>query len=90
MSLDRNLGRISIEKDVYTGLPMMMLEAISSIKMLPMSVEFNIITGCFDLIGRSPNFEEVPEGQVIPEYELFLEAGEDGNYDSAYIKKVEQ
>ena len=81
-------GSITISDSLYRNNALEVAAALAAIKFLPCRVEHLWDTGCFELIGWSPEFSEVREGEKGIEY-IFKFDVDDGSVTSVLFNGVQ-
>lgn len=71
MSLDRRLGKFYVSRPLVDEAPEMVMHVMARCVIVECSVHY--IGNRFEYWAISPDFEEVPLGQIIPEYSVLIE-----------------
>jgi len=62
-----NRGRVFILPSLYT------LELLKDLQLLPIKIEYHILENRYEIIGTSPYFNVVKEGETIPVYDIIID-----------------
>lgn len=68
--ISRRFGRIMYTKEMLENFP----EAIKKMytKLVPIELKYDFAKECFDLVALNDNFEPVPVGSTIPQYQVLI------------------
>ena len=84
--MNKRRGKILVASCYYYRKPELLQKALAEIKFLPLRVEMLAIRDCFELYGCSPEFDELGEGMVIPEYYMTINTNDNGEFDSVHVQ----
>ena len=80
-------GIIKITRIIYEETPQIAVDVLADIGFLPYRVEFFALDELFELKGTSNKFDELQAGELIPEYVVSMNFGDEG-FDSATVERV--
>jgi len=83
------LGKIKISDRLLDRRdPSSLCEAFSKLKLFPVRCEHNYCTGAFEIAGISPMFDDVPDAQIPPDYEVAVVTDENGGLVNVSVKRI--
>ena len=80
------VGKVYISKEVVYN--EVFGDVLSHIKFIPLRVEYLAYRNCFEYIGSSVEFDEIPQGTELPVYKIEVKTDEDGVLESVDVIKV--
>lgn len=85
----KRMGVFAVRRHVLEKYPQVMLKIFE--KVVPLEMENSFVKDCITYTGYSHEFDETPEGSVIPEYEVLFSQDLTGNVTIKFKKSgVEQ
>lgn len=84
MIKENRIGRVLLSKDVIESEEIHLV--LSSMKFIPVRVEFLYMENSFEYIGYSAMFEKIHECSVTPTYTISVEKDED-EIVNIYVKR---
>lgn len=68
MKQDRRYGKFTVSVAVFEG--PFMGEILAAMKLVPLRIDSYVQMDAVELTGRSPYFNRLPEGEVVPHYRV--------------------
>lgn len=85
---NRNLGRIKINLEIIDSEPERASEIFALLKFVPIRAECLHYEHVIEYVAIAERFEEVPLGQVIPEYKLIVSQDPDGRVNLIEVVRI--
>ena len=85
---NRNLGRVNIPCEFIDNEPERVAEVFALLKFIPLRAEWLDYKKMIEYIAISDQFEHVPLGKLIPEYQLKISQDKDDKITSVTAEKL--